>query len=156
MLLSTGIILIVIAIFVLIFLAWWYHDSSDDQMPEKSSFQISEDQDEINNYPTIHARCRKDPKCDGTTCVSDCGGDLTCDKICHRCKKKIHGSCSSDVDCETGLICHNWKCVPQKSTDNISIENLHDEVPNSFTDKKHIYWNDKYEIFKIPPRNIPH
>jgi hypothetical protein len=144
MLWSLGIILIIIAIFVLIFLAWWYREPSIDDINK------TEDETNSNNYPTMHARCRKDPRCDGTVCVSDCGGDLICDTTCHRCKKKIGGNCSSTVDCETGLICDNWKCTPNSSS--------FDETPHQYSmtyinnDKKQVHWNEQNEIFQIPPR----
>lgn len=131
MLLRVGIILIIISIIVLIFLSWWYSDP-----PSESP-----------NYPTMHSRCRNDPSCDGTTCVSQCGGDLTCDKICHRCKKTLGGTCSSTVDCETGLICHNWKCQSNNSPPNVDI--FPPDTSNSI-DKKQVHWADKNEIFFIP------
>jgi len=97
------IILIVIAILVL-FILWWI--SGNETMLI-----------EIDNYPTVHARCRSD---------STCGGDLTCDLHCNRCRKKIGGDCSADNDCESGLICRNWKC----STESNSAESNSAE-PNS-------------------------
>jgi len=71
------------------------------------------------NIPTIHAQCHEN---------NSCGGDLTCDTICHRCKKKIGGNCAGDVDCETGLRCINWKC------------SLSDKVK---PEEKHVKWDSE-------------
>ena|SRR5438132_13196325 len=63
------------------------------------------------NIPTLHAICSTN---------NYCGDDMTCDvsskrKKEGRCKKKVGGSCSSDVDCEQGLMCSKkWKCVKKK------------------------------------------
>lgn len=107
------------------------------------------------NYPTMHARCKKDNlsssyPCDGALCVTQCGGDLVCDETCNRCKKMLGGSCSSNVDCETGLICHSWTCVPPS---NITSSNNTLPSPINPSSEKHIRWNEKDEIFPIPPRN---
>lgn len=136
------IIIIIIAILTLLFLSYWYSyhlfNSTKDTLSLNSDI-----------YPTIHARCKQDPKCDGTTCVRDCGGDLICDEICHRCKKKLDGSCSSSVDCKTGLICHNWICVHPDSLDvHTDTEIIHSKP----TISKQVHWNNNYEIYNIPPR----
>lgn len=58
---------------------------------------------EIDNVlPTMHVTCEDN---------ISCGGDLVCDVKCKTCKQKLYGNCATDVDCETGLYCHNWKCV---------------------------------------------
>jgi len=98
-------------------------------------------------YPTLHAYCLKDPKCDGTICVNDCGGDLICDKSLNRCKKKLGGDCSSTVDCENGLVCSNWICSHHTS-------DLSSTSPISISpDKKQVHWDNNFEIFQIPSRS---
>lgn len=130
MLFFIAILLIFIAFILLLYLTW--------SSPPNPHY----------DYPTIHTRCRDDKSCDGTTCVTHCGGDLTCDKISHRCKKQLGGNCSSHVDCETGLLCHNWKCV--SNYDEISNPTSSDSSSNS-SDKKRVHWNNHDEIFPIPP-----
>lgn len=136
MLWTVAIILIIIAIIVLFFLAW---------------LATPVPLNHLDNYPTIHARCQKDNLCDGATCVTHCGGDLTCDNISHRCKKMLGGTCSSNVDCETGLLCHSWKCVSDtNSPDNYIEPEILSNAPISH--KKHVRWTEKDEIFLIPPK----
>jgi len=142
MLWTVAIILIMIAIIILVFLSWLVKPSIPNQ---------------VDDYPTIHARCQKDKSCDGATCVTQCGGDLTCDKIFHRCKKKLGGSCSSNIDCETGLVCHTWKCVSDtNSPDNESDPKILSNEPVSdltfHVEKKQVRWSEKDEIFLIPPK----
>jgi hypothetical protein len=119
------IILIVFAIIILLIL-WWYNNfiiysfsytsnqSNTSNISDISNktigFTGSYDHDSI-AIPTIHSRCNQN---------SPCGGDLVCDLNCKRCKKKINGDCSADIDCESGLRCHNWKC----SSNSIPIDPL--------------------------------
>lgn len=85
---------------LIIFALMWYfgsripdHDFIPDHTPEVQ-------------YPTIHSVCQTS---------TSCGGDLTCDASCHRCKKTLGGACASNVDCEQGLICHDWYCTASSS-----------------------------------------
>lgn len=118
-------ILIIIAIIVLALL-WWFNVSSL-QPSSPSSPNLATDSSI--SPPTVHARCNSS---------SSCGGDLVCDSHCHRCKKKLNGDCATDVDCESGLHCHNWKCVPNPP--HILID------PSSSQPKKRtlktVTWND--------------
>lgn len=82
-----------------------------------------------NTLPTIHSKCKD---------TSSCGGDLICDTICHRCKKRIGGNCSSDIDCESGLLCKNWICV----SSNNNISNDIALSPKSKHSSKRVHWND--------------
>ena len=125
-----AIILIFISILVLSLLSWLYYKSPDI-------------------YPTIHSPCHDNSLCDGVFCVRNCGGDLICDPVCHRCKKKLGGVCSSTVDCETGLICSNWICVSDDGVeDDLSDPSFSISSPN----QKHVRWTDHNEIFPIPSR----
>lgn len=65
------------------------------------------------DIPTLHS------KCDNNT---SCGGDLICNKNCKRCKKKLGGDCSMDIDCDDGLKCYEWKCVSKKDKKNVKWE----------------------------------
>lgn len=104
-----------------------------------SSYYNNNSSEDI-NYPTIHSSCSNN---------NSCGGDLICDIKCNRCKKKIGGNCSGDVDCETGLICHNWICTDKKPFhDNISSEAF-DQLHSSNIKKKNVHWNDSNDIFLI-------
>jgi len=105
-------ILIIIAIVVL-FVLWWYTTPSLQD-----------------NVPTLHARCKES---------SSCGGDLTCDLNCRRCKKQKDGHCATDVDCETGLTCQHWKCLPQQLPITSDLPTL---VKNSTRSTRKVHWDD--------------
>lgn len=121
-------ILIIIAILVIL-LFWCYNIYSHPSI-----------------YPTMHARCHKD---------TPCGGDLICDDSCYRCKKGVDGDCAGDVDCQTGLHCHQWKCKPNLPDNKIS--DLSSKEPPVLPiqptiipkPKKRVRWNDKNQIFNI-------
>lgn len=132
MLLIIAVVLIFISILVLFLLSWLYHTSSP----------VSD------IYPTIHYPCHNDSLCDGIFCVKNCGGDLICDTVSHKCKKKIDGTCSSTVDCQTGLICSDWKCI---SDTGINVDNP-PVILNSSSSQKHVRWTEHNEIFHIPSR----
>lgn len=134
-----GIILIFIAIIFLLFFSLFYRPPPSDLSSNIDSNSTI--------YPTLHAYCLKDPKCDGTVCVNDCGGDLICDKSINRCKKKLGGDCSSTVDCSNGLVCSNWVCSHHDSNFTPI-----DSLPLS-PDKKQVRWNNNFEIFQIPSRS---
>jgi hypothetical protein len=133
--------LIIISIIILLIL--WWHNFYSNREP-----------------PTIHARCNEN---------TSCGGDLTCDINCRRCKKRQGGDCAGDVDCETGLVCHQWKCMPPQDlqSHHVPETNPHEKQP-TFTQstnydiertyipetrqKKHhrVHWNEsKNQIFYI-------
>lgn len=103
------------------------------------------------NIPTIHVYCSNSDQCNGINCVNDCGSDLVCDKISSRCKKTLGGNCSTDVDCKTGLVCRNWKCI----NDNIDVptENFDIELNVNKKHNKSVKWNKIDEIYPIPPRS---
>lgn len=123
-LISLTIIFLIIIILYLLFL----HNVS-------SQNNISHQEEEEITPPTMHAKCYTN---------HGCGGDLTCDVVCSRCKKKIGGNCASDVDCETGLVCRSWKC-----SDNL--DNLTDNTIMSVKhSNKHIQWANNDEIYPIP------
>lgn len=109
------IILVIVAIIVLILL-WWFNT------------------EDITHYPTVHARCRSN---------TTCGGDLICDLNCNRCRKQVNGDCSADNDCQSGLICYNWKCVPEIPLLDNTIEDT--EQIKHKTDKS-VRWNEHNEI----------
>ena len=120
------ILVIVIAIIVIVVL-WWYHDGAQPQTTA------------IEEPPTMHARCRSN---------SACGGDLVCDVQCHRCKQKVGGNCAVDVDCESGLRCHDWKCIP------FNVDSTGDATKHSSNTQKpanpEVHWDDaKNETFYI-------
>ena len=120
-------IIFVIILIIVLLLLWWI-----DRMYTEKNTPTSPDTSNV----TIHSRCKEN---------SACGGDLTCDNNCHRCKKRLNGDCASDVDCETGLVCHQWKCVP--SNPNIPPIEIVDKPSQK---EKHVHWNDaKNEIFPI-------
>ena len=108
------IILLVIAIIVL-FVLWWF-------LPDDSDI-------EVDHHPTVHARCQSD---------GACGGDLTCDLKCNRCRKKLEGDCSADNDCESGLKCHNWKCI----RDDSNAESSETNIPIQKKKRKGVRWDE--------------
>jgi hypothetical protein len=125
------IILICLAVIV-IFISWWLQIDNSSVLNSDNS---SED-----FQPTMHARCREDVPC---------GGDLICDIKCKRCKQKINGDCAEDVDCETGLRCYHWKCVPADKNiinDN-NDEDYHIELSKDLTHK--VSWKPTNDIFYI-------
>jgi len=137
------ILLIIIAIILLFYslIIVWFNDpiqNWSDHPVDNSSDIISTDN--INNQddnklpiPTIHAICHTDVPC---------GSDLTCDTICHRCKKKLGGDCAMNVDCESNLRCHNWKCVSQKSSEDNQLDFIDpDERLNVNEIKKNVRWD---------------
>jgi hypothetical protein len=84
------------------------NDHTSDDTTKYQEYLVRESRsvdqsDDFTKYPTIHSKCNQN---------SSCGGDLVCDVGCNRCKKQLSGDCSNNVDCESGLICQNWKCVP--------------------------------------------
>lgn len=113
------VVLIIVAIIVL-FLLWWI--SGNTQNLESNS--------EFGSYPTIHARCKSS---------SMCGGDLVCDLNCHRCRKKLGGDCANDNDCESGLHCHNWRCVDD---DVPPIDNPIDTTKVDTKEVKAVKWDE--------------
>lgn len=121
-------IVMIIILIIAIIGIWWWQTNNKNQ--EKENGEI----------PTIHSRC------DGK-----CGGDLICDKTCSRCKKEIGGDCSSNVDCRTGLVCHQWKCLPYHPSFSISQsqESSNTESRNVSEQDKHIRWNESNETFVI-------
>lgn len=115
------IILIIVAIIVILLL-WYYIPKHEDV-----------------EYPTMHARCNRS---------SSCGGDLVCDIQCNTCKKTQDGDCSSDVDCEFGLYCHNWKCTHIPGKSEIT------ETKQSGDTNKKVHWNANIEETRyIEPRH---
>ena len=121
MILWVFIVLIVLAI---LFLSWWF----------TAGTSIADSNLTFQNYPTIHARCQSHDMC---------GGDLTCDANCHRCRKKLGGDCANSNDCESGLHCQDWKCtnIPNlKNANNIS----------DIKEPKVVKWNEeKNETYYI-------
>lgn len=139
------IILIIIIVVLILFFLWWFNFISFKDFIESNSIkptlnklnsQESGIVDPI-NYPTIHAYCQSD---------SACGGDLICDINCKRCKKKFGGNCSSNVDCEFGLDCYNWKCVPtineQKQSENLTSMEINQSEENNLSKSS----NEKHKI----------
>lgn len=128
------IIIFFIAIIIICFLSVTKFTITNDEIQNEIS---------VEDIPTIHARCRND---------IPCGGDLICDLQCKRCKSQINGNCSGDVDCESGLQCHNWKCVPQESIA-ISEDQIIPIDQIDFKDEKisgtKIKWNPTPNIFYI-------
>ncbi|CAH6420589.1 Hypothetical protein HVR_LOCUS1230 [uncultured virus] len=127
-----GVIVVLIAVIVLVLL--WMFNRKDQNLSNTNSSITDE-------FATIHAHCHKD---------TSCGGDLTCDVTCHRCKKQVGGDCSGDVDCQTGLHCHNWKCTdpshnldfPKNSPiDNDNKDKLQSHT-NSSNSKRKVHWKD--------------
>ena len=114
--------LILLLLLLLLFI-WWYSSEIKDS-------DISID------IPTIHAKCQKE---------GNCGDNLICDIECRRCKQKIGGACSSDVDCQSGLICSDWKCSDFKET----IEKKNTDILPTNDTKKEVRWKDVNEIFYI-------
>lgn len=113
------VILIIIAIIFLIAL-WWYTGNPSQE-----------------NIPTMHARCKEN---------STCGGDLTCDVNCRRCKKTKGGDCANDVDCETGLKCQQWKCLPPQS----EIPSEPPTIKKPTRSERRVHWDEtKNQIFSI-------
>lgn len=106
-----GIILVVIAIVVLLVL-FWYNRPQRNPIP-----------------PTMHSRC-------GINSKGECGGDLTCDPTCHRCKKKLGSDCAVDVDCETGLYCINWICSRPLPDSTFTPDRVEFTADHSHTRKK--------------------
>lgn len=104
---------ILLVIFIVLLLWWYIHP------PEEIEFE---------QPPTIHAKCQSN---------QGCGDSLVCDLNCHRCRKKIGGDCSNDVDCESGLKCHNWKC-----TDNTHHSPIIDTKTKDKTTHKSVHWNE--------------
>ena len=98
-------ILICIALIVIGIHYWW---TGSFLVPEgeTSIFSGLKSEDLEKDFeieiPTLHAQCHPN---------KSCGGDMTCDITCHRCKQSVDGDCASDVDCEAGLQCREWKCV---------------------------------------------
>ena len=88
----------IIVIAIVVILVLWYYNTITSFAHNTSP--------ESKNYPTIHERCHRD---------STCGGDLSCDAECHRCKKLEGGDCASDVDCISGLKCQEWKCTTESA-----------------------------------------
>lgn len=78
---------------------------------------------------TMHSKCNRD---------NSCGGDLTCDIISHRCKKQLGGDCSSDVDCQTGLYCNNWKCSSHAGE--LNFDQISDINPVKSSLKNKVHW----------------
>ena len=80
--------IIIIIIFLIIIIKYTNKNIINDHLDE--------------NLPTLHSKCDKN---------EPCGGDLICNKNCKRCKQKLGGNCSMDIDCDEGLKCYDWKCV---------------------------------------------
>lgn len=110
-------IIVVLCAILILFLGWWFSSKEGDESEEPS-------------YPTVHARCRSD---------STCGGDLICDLNCNRCRKKIGGNCSADMDCESGLRCREWKCTRTKEPDNPKLE---EHSKSHIYDSKGVHWDE--------------
>ena len=106
--------LLFLLLLILLFI-WWSPEISDD-------------------IPTIHAVCQTD---------KNCGSNLSCDTQFNRCKQKIEGPCSSDIDCESGLFCSNWKCSNFITDDNDIT------TTNTMNAKKEVRWNEVNEIFFV-------
>jgi hypothetical protein len=110
--------MIAILVFI-IFIMSWYYNTPNDITKEENTHLSDTKSLESSIIPTMHARCHAD---------HPCGGDLTCDMKCFRCRKKDGGECATDTDCESGLICHNWKCSPNLTaaikSQNLKTENL--------------------------------
>lgn len=107
----------VVLIFLIIFLWWlsnYFKDTTD---------------------PIIHSQCNSN---------NSCGSELVCDLISNRCKKALGGDCSTDVDCQTGLYCVNWKC-----TDNLKSSNENNITINKNKTNKKVQWSDKDTIIYI-------
>lgn len=127
---------IIIICFLVLF--WYFSPQEIAETPTSLEFVKIVDSDtetlpvvhNITHHPTIHSMCNQN---------SLCGGDLVCDINCHRCKKKVGGSCSSDIDCESHLICHNWICTSTQESDSYVVEPNH-ITPNKST--KNVQWND--------------
>lgn len=126
-------LLLIITAIIVLTLLWWYSNppiqstSITSHTGSDKSSNLSSDSSDSPVYPTIHARCQSS---------SSCGGDLVCDLNCHRCKKKLGGDCSNDLDCESDLHCHNWKCIsdPPSSLIDVSSPKKHSS--------KGVKWND--------------
>ena len=145
-----SIIILMVAITILVVL-WWYCTPANSKPNDESNIGSDNviETDPIN--PTIHSRC-------GTN--TSCGGDLTCDLHCRRCKKKSGGDCATDIDCEFGLHCHNWKCTSTIPTTDNSQPTKDNSQPTSTTSTKDnsqqtpeqrgVKWNDdKNETYYI-------
>jgi len=120
------IIIIIVILILLRYISFWFLQSDNILNSE----DISHDQEFP--LPTIHNRCDID---------KPCGGDLVCDLKCKRCRKSLNGDCSSDIDCDSGLRCFNWKCSPiQKinSSNNESSDLIKQKKSNKF-----VRWNDE-------------
>jgi hypothetical protein len=116
-----------------------YTNTPVNQPP--ATFLFGDSLDLGSNLPTMHSRCQ----------INTCGGDLVCDLNCNRCKKNLAGDCSTDIDCNSGLYCHNWQCAPiippplniiprEPSSVNITA--------TTAPEKKSVKWDDtKNEIF---------
>ena len=119
-------IIVVLCSILILFLGWWFSSKDVDESEET-------------NYPTVHARCRSD---------STCGGDLICDMNCNRCRKKIGGNCSADMDCESGLRCREWKCTRVKELKELKELKESDEPKLEehgkphINDSKGVHWDE--------------
>lgn len=140
MLLWVIFIIIAIVVLFLLFCNNYTDSSSTSNTNNTSSDRIDPNSDDAINYPTMHARCRSN---------SSCGGDLICDLNCRRCRKKLGGDCSSDIDCESGLHCYDWKCIPNPNfhpvinTSNLPPDN---SDLNQNLDTKEVHWDDNQNI----------
>lgn len=114
-----------------------------------TSKQITESDSDVEPVPTMHIFCSNNQLCNGINCVNECGGNLGCDHVSSRCKQKNGGSCSSDNDCLTGLVCSNWICIP---SDNISDSSSLSPALSNKKDKKKVTWDSNNDIFHIPSR----
>lgn len=100
-------------------------------------------------FPTLHSLCSSNQSlCDTFPCVTNCGGDLICDPLSSRCKKQLYGSCSSHVDCQSGLFCHNWVCSPHP------LSPTPDSPPPVSSHHKKVSWSDHNEIFHFTKRDL--
>lgn len=132
------IILICIAILVLVGVRWWQLVIPVNGANLESEVDMKVGA-EIEAEPIMHARCREN---------TPCGGDLICDLKCKRCKQPVHGDCAVDTDCETGLHCLNWKCIPTSDNHDLK-EWVHDDSEPSTSDTHHVSWKATNEIFYI-------
>lgn len=129
------IIWVILIILVLLFL-WWY------------TGRIVTD-DNFVNIPAIHTRCHNQ---------NICGDQFVCDTTNNRCKQRLGGPCSMDIDCQSELLCSNWICSDSKPNimdDKAINKPLNTSNPDIIDDKsinkplntsKHIKWNSSNDI----------
>jgi hypothetical protein len=131
-------ILLIIIILLIFFILWIYTsylpskpiNSSNSINPSNfinpsNSINLSDQEDPI--VPTMHGPC-----------TTNCGTEtLICDPLCHRCRATLNAPCSSNIDCQSGLHCVQYKCVkePEVGMSNLLIENR-----QSSTSKK-VHWD---------------